>query len=62
MAGVEEGISGPVTEIAANQLYLEVNMEVGTKFNLPIPEGHAALVYVFDGQATFEEQEMDHLS
>jgi len=58
VAGVVEGISGPVTEIAANPLYLEVAMEIGSKFNLPIPEGHTALVYVFDGQATFADQEV----
>ena len=58
VAGVVEGISGPVTEIAANPLYLEVAMEIGSKFNLPIPGGHTALVYVFDGQATFADQEV----
>ena len=58
MAGAVEGVSGPVKEIAANPLYLELNMEVAAKFNLPIPEGHTAMVYVFYGQAIFGEQEV----
>jgi redox-sensitive bicupin YhaK (pirin superfamily) len=58
VAGVVNGVSGPVTEIAANPLYLEVAMEVGAKFSLPILEGHTSLVYVFDGHATFGEQEV----
>jgi len=58
VAGVVSGIPGPVKEIAANPLYLEVALEVDTRFSLPIPEGHTALVYVFDGQATFGEQEV----
>ena len=58
VAGLIEGVSGPVIEIASNPLYLEVAMQVRAKFNLPIPEGHTALAYVFDGQATFGEQEV----
>jgi redox-sensitive bicupin YhaK (pirin superfamily) len=58
VAGVVNRISGPVTEIAANPLYLEMAMEVGAKFNLPIPAGHTVLVYVFEGRASFGEQEV----
>jgi quercetin 2,3-dioxygenase len=56
VAGTAGGISGPVKEIAANPLYLEVTMEAGTEFNLPVPAGHTALIYVFEGQATFGNQ------
>ena len=56
VSGGIDSISGPVTEIAANPLYLKMAMEVGSKFHLPIPAGHAILVYVFEGQATFGEQ------
>lgn len=58
VAGVVGGIPGPVTEIAANPLYLEVAMEHESKFILPIPTHQMALVYVFDGQAIFGEQEV----
>ncbi len=58
VAGKVDGISGPVTEIAADPLYLEVAMRAGAEFNLAIPEGHTVLAYVFDGQATFGEQDV----
>jgi redox-sensitive bicupin YhaK (pirin superfamily) len=58
VAGMAGGISGPVKEIAANPLYLEVTMEAGAEFILPIPKEHTALIYVFDGQATFGDQQV----
>jgi quercetin 2,3-dioxygenase len=56
VAGWVNNISGPVTEIAADPLYLEIAMEVGANFNLPIPADHTVLAYVFEGEATFGEQ------
>jgi quercetin 2,3-dioxygenase len=58
VAGKVGDISGPVTEIAADPLYLEVSMYSSAEFNLAIPESHTAMAYVFDGQATFGEQEV----
>jgi redox-sensitive bicupin YhaK (pirin superfamily) len=59
VAGKYTGVSGPVTEIAAQPLYMDVTLEPGTTFTQAIPEGHTAVVYVFEGQALFggaEEQ------
>lgn len=53
VAGEYSGISGPVTEIAAQPLYMDVTLEPGTTFTQAIPEGHTAIVYVFEGQASF---------
>jgi quercetin 2,3-dioxygenase len=58
VAGMVGGISGPVTEIAASPLYLDVAMLTGAEFNLAIPESHTAMAYVFEGQAIFGEQEV----
>ncbi|MDP2993929.1 MAG: pirin family protein [Anaerolineales bacterium] len=58
VAGTVDGIHGPVTEIAANPLYLDVMLEAGAKFNLPVPEGHTVLAYVFDGQGIFGNTEV----
>ena len=58
VAGVVGAVSGPITEIAANPIYMEVTMESGREFNLPIPEGHTAMVYVFAGQAIIGEHEV----
>ncbi len=53
VAGEYEGIKGPVTEIAAQPLYMDVTLEPGTTFTQAIPDGHTAVVYVFEGQASF---------
>ena len=53
VAGEVNGISGPVTEIAASPLYMDVKLEPGSKFTIPVPEGHTALAYVFEGKGLF---------
>jgi len=53
VAGEYEGVRGPVTEIAAQPLYMDVTLDPGKEFSLPIPEGHSAVAYVFEGQALF---------
>jgi quercetin 2,3-dioxygenase len=58
VAGNIGGSQGPVTEIAANPIYLEVAMEPGAVFRLPVPEGHTALAYVFEGKGIFGNREV----
>lgn len=53
VAGEIEGVSGPVTEIAANPIYMEVQLKPGASFIQAIPEGHTAVAYVFEGQGDF---------
>jgi hypothetical protein len=53
VAGEVEGISGPVTEITASPLYMDVKLEPGSKFSIPVSEGHTALAYVFEGRGLF---------
>ncbi|MBI5351753.1 MAG: pirin family protein [Chloroflexi bacterium] len=53
VAGELDGIRGPVTEIAASPLYMDVKLAPGSKFVYPIPEGHTALAYVFEGEGSF---------
>jgi hypothetical protein len=53
VAGEVDGVRGPVTEIAANPIYMDVEMAPGTQFSLPIPEGHTVVAYVFEGQGLF---------
>lgn len=55
ICGTVEGISGPVTEIAADPTYLDIFVPPNTEFRQPIPRGHAAFVYVFEGEARFGE-------
>ena len=53
VAGEHAGIKGPVTEIAAQPLYMDVTLEAGAEFDLPVPAGHFALAYVFEGEGLF---------
>ncbi|HSF82749.1 MAG TPA: pirin family protein [Anaerolineales bacterium] len=53
VAGEYAGIRGPVTEIAAQPLYMDVTLEPGAEFNLPMPAGHFTLAYVFEGEGLF---------
>jgi hypothetical protein len=56
VAGQIGEVTGPVTEIAASPLYLEVQLAPDTEFIQPIPSGHTALAYLFEGEATFGDQ------
>ncbi len=53
IAGIVDGVRGPVTEIAADPSYLDVSIPPGGTFLQPIARGHAALAYVFQGEGTF---------
>jgi redox-sensitive bicupin YhaK (pirin superfamily) len=53
MAGEVWGTSGPVTEIAAKPLYLDVGLSPGASFVQAIPRGHTVLAYVFEGEGQF---------
>ena len=68
VAGGVEGITGPVTEtlapgasagVAASPLYLDVQLAPDTEFIQPIPSGHTALTYVFEGEGVFESQAVE---
>jgi redox-sensitive bicupin YhaK (pirin superfamily) len=49
VAGEVWGTSGPVTEIAARPLYLDVSLSPGASFVQAVPRGHTALAYIFAG-------------
>jgi redox-sensitive bicupin YhaK (pirin superfamily) len=51
IAGTVEGTRGAVTDIAADPTYIDVSLPADTRFGHPVPAGHAALVYVFEGEA-----------
>ncbi len=53
VAGEYEGIQGPVTEIAAQPLYMEVTLEPGAEMCLPTSEEHRVVAYLFDGEGLF---------
>ena len=56
VAGSVEGISGPVTEIAAAPLYMDVQLAPDMEWTLPTPEGHTVVAYVFEGEGVFSNE------
>jgi redox-sensitive bicupin YhaK (pirin superfamily) len=53
VAGEHGGVAGPVTEIAAGPLYMDVTLGPGEEFRIPTPEGHTVMTYVFEGEGRF---------
>jgi len=53
VAGELDGICGPVTEIAASPLYMDVKLAPASRFIYPVPSGHTVLAYVFEGTGEF---------
>jgi redox-sensitive bicupin YhaK (pirin superfamily) len=59
VAGEVDGVIGPVNDIAASPLYLDVQIEPDTQWQLPIPGGHTLISYVFEGEAVFSGQTIE---
>jgi len=59
VAGTVDGINGPVTDIAASPLYMDVELAPGIEWNFPIPEGHTLITYVFEGEGVFSSETID---
>lgn len=53
VAGEKDSLLGPVKEIAANPIYLDVSLKQGAIFSLSVPEDHTVLVYIFEGKGIF---------
>jgi redox-sensitive bicupin YhaK (pirin superfamily) len=53
VAGEVEGVTGPVTGIAASPLYMDVDLNPGVEWRLPVPVGHTLIAYVFEGEGVF---------
>ncbi len=51
IAGSIDGTTGPITGIVAEPTYLDVALASGGSLALPIPRGHSAFAYLFEGEA-----------
>jgi len=51
IAGEADGVPGAVTEIFAEPTYLDLSLPAGRSFEQPVPRGHTAIAYVFEGEA-----------
>jgi hypothetical protein len=62
VAGEIDGIRGPVTEIAASPLYMDVELSAGSRFMVNVPNSQTALAYVFNGTGEFADQAVESVS
>jgi redox-sensitive bicupin YhaK (pirin superfamily) len=62
VAGELDGICGPVTEIAASPLYMDVKLAPASRFIYPVPSGHTVLAYVFEGAGEFSGEVVESVS
>ena len=62
VAGEWNGTRGPVTEIAASPLYMDVKLARASSFIYSIPSGHTALAYVFEGTGEFSGEVVESVS
>jgi hypothetical protein len=53
IAGEADGVRGPVTEIEADPVYLDITVPQQGEYKHPIERGHTAFAYVFEGQGQF---------
>lgn len=60
VAGEYAGTKGPVTEIAAQPLYMDVALQPGREFELTIPESHSTVAYLFEGTGLFGLSNGEH--
>jgi redox-sensitive bicupin YhaK (pirin superfamily) len=49
IAGSLDGATGPVQQPATEPIYLDIRLDAGVDFQLPVPAGHSAFVYVYEG-------------
>ncbi|MBK9926517.1 MAG: pirin family protein [Anaerolineales bacterium] len=59
VTGTVEGVTGPVTDIAASPLYMDVELAPGIEWQFPIPSGHTLITYVFEGEGVFSGETID---
>lgn len=55
VAGEIDGIKGPVTEIAVQPFYADINLDPGIKFSKKIPYNQTVIAYVFEGEGVVGE-------
>lgn len=52
IAGDFNGVLGPVSAVATDPLYLDIDLQAGASHEFAITEGHSAFAYVFEGEVT----------
>ena len=55
LAGQVGGIRGPMTDIAADPIYLDVDLASGANWEHPVHPEHTVCAYIFEGDGTLGE-------
>jgi quercetin 2,3-dioxygenase len=55
IAGTVGGVAGPVRDIDAEPLYLDLHLDAGRSHSIAVPPGHNAFVYCYAGQLSVGE-------
>jgi quercetin 2,3-dioxygenase len=50
IAGELGGVAGAVTEVATEPVYYDLHFSAGAALDVPLPTGHNAFIYVYDGR------------
>jgi len=58
VAGSVDGAEGAVREIVAEPEYLDVTLPAHGRFVQPVPRGHSAFAYIFEGEGRFGVSEV----
>jgi quercetin 2,3-dioxygenase len=56
VAGEVQGVKGPIAGVSTQPLMIDVSLAEGEAFTQPVPEGHNAFVYPFEGSVTISGQ------
>lgn len=51
LVGSFDGVTGPVTNVATDPLYLDITLPPGSSATVPVPAEHNGFAYVFEGQS-----------
>ena len=49
IAGNVDGVHGPIVQPATDPVYLDITLDAGAAWQYPLPAGHNAFAYVFEG-------------
>src|SRR5690606_17654810 len=49
IAGEVEGVRGPIAQPATDPLYLDIELALDAEWLYPLPDGHSAFAYAFEG-------------
>ncbi len=51
IAGSLGGVAGPIQAVATDPVYLDIHLSPGAALEIPLPVGHNAFAYIYEGSA-----------